>query len=462
MSALIDALTSILGVNAVLTGGDIGPQYKTDWTRAQPATPLAVVFPDSTARVAAVLKLCHAIGQSVVPQGGRTGLAGGAIPTANDLCLSLERMRGVEEIDEPAAAMTVLAGTTLETVQLAAAQSGFEFSLDMASRGSCQIGGIIAANAGGIRVMQSGTARDQVLGLEVVLADGTVLESLNKMLKNNTGYDLKHWFIGSEGTLGVITRAVLRLRAKPVRRHTALCALNGYDEALQLLKLLRTTFGNELSAFEMLWADFFDFGVSVSRTKVSPFKPTYPLYALVEQATFNGADQGVRFADVLSEALDKDIIADAVVSCSTAEIRALWEIRECTGDFSTRFNPVNFDISLPTGAIGRFAEECKLLFGSHWPGHRSYFFGHIGDSNLHVTIDLDSVPSGVHEMLDRVLYSLVGRYGGSISAEHGIGLLKREFLPYSRTAAELQTMRVLKKALDPKGILNPGKMLLES
>jgi FAD/FMN-containing dehydrogenase len=428
MAAIVDTLVSAVGREAVFTGDAIGPRYLSDWTRVKRAPPLAVVLPRNTEEVSRTLTICHAAGQAVVPQGGMTGLAGGAIPSAGDICLSLERINGVESIDQASATMTVRAGTTLQKVQEAAAENGFEFSLDMGSRGSCQIGGVIATNAGGIRVIQSGTARDQVLGLEVVLADGTLLDSMNQMIKNNTGYDLKHWFIGSEGTLGVITRAVLRLRPPRKRCETALCALTDYSAALQLLTVLR----DGLSAFEVMWEDFFEFGA-----KTSPFNRRYPLYALVETAGSGLADR-----------LD-GVVADAVLAHSIAEVRALWEIREATAKFTERIDPLNFDVSLPIGRIGEFVDECRLLF----PG--AFFFGHIGDSNLHVTVDRDS---GV----DDAIYSLVERYRGSISAEHGIGILKREFLRCSRSEAEIRAMWAIKKALDPKGILNPGKVLPES
>ncbi len=454
MSALIDALTSMLGADAVLTGDAIGSRYRTDWSRMYPATPLAVVLPRSTEAVSSILKLCHAAAQTVVPQGGMTGLAAGATPSKTDLCLSLDRMCGVEEIDTAAAAMTVLAGTTLQAVQEEAVRAGFEFSLDMGSRGSCQIGGALATNAGGIRVIQSGTARDQVLGLEVVLADGTILSSMTKVLKNNTGYDLKHWFVGSEGTLGVITRAVLRLRPKPARRYTALCGLRNYEEVLELLAALRAALGNELSALEVMWPDFFEFGVSMSASKQSPFPERHALYALVEQGSFDAKAGSIRFEDALSG------VADAVVSYSAAETRALWEIRESTSEFAAQFKAVNYDISLPIGRIGEFAEECKRRFESQWHGHRSFFFGHVGDSNLHATVDLDSMPGTSHHAVDESLYSLVESYHGSISAEHGIGLLKRDFLRCSRSESETRAMWTIKKALDPKGILNPGKILM--
>lgn len=362
MNVPIGALTSLLGPDSVLTSAGIEPRYLTDWTRTKGGSPLAVVLPRSTEEVAAILKLCHAAGQSVVPQGGMTGLAGGAVPSDDNICLSLERMRGIEEIDASAAAMTVLAGTTLQAAQDAAAGGGFEFALDMGSRGSCQIGGVLATNAGGTRVLECGSAREQVLGLEVVLADGTILNSMHKMLKNNAGYDLKQLFIGSEGTLGVITRAVLRLRAKPRRRATALCALRDYDRLLELLRALRSAVGNDLSAFEAMWADFFDFGVSVSTSQRSPFAGRYPLYALVE----HHGEAGEISADALSTA------ADAVVACSASEAHALGQIREATAEFSARLDPVNYDISLPIGRIGRFADECRRTFESHWAGHRSF------------------------------------------------------------------------------------------
>ncbi len=406
-------------------------------------------MPRNTEQVAAALRICNEAGQNVVIQGGRTGLAGGAVAGEGDVCLSLEHMRGVEEIDPSAATMTVLAGTTLQQIQEAAARSGFDFPLDMGSRGSAQIGGVLATNAGGIRVVQSGTARDQVLGLEVVLADGAVLSSLNKAIKNNTGYDLKHWFIGSEGTLGVITRAVLRLRPKPAPRHAALCALRNYAAALRLLTALRTELTAGLAAFEIMWADFFDFGVSVSRARTSPFGQPHPLYALIEQ---NGPDW-----TVLEQALESGVIADAVIPQSAAETRALWEIREATAEFAARLDPLNFDISLPIGDIGKFVDECRAQLQHRWPGRLALFFGHIGDSNLHVTLDCSSGVSKAE--VDELVYSLTAQYQGSISAEHGIGLLKRDYLRCSRSEAELRAMWAIKKALDPRGILNRGKLL---
>ncbi|MDE1181756.1 FAD-binding oxidoreductase [Paraburkholderia sp.] len=453
----LTALRAALGDDAVRVGDQIGARSMTDWTRHTPTRAAALLLPRTTDEVSKALAICDAVGQSVVPQGGMTGLAGGSIPRASDIALSLERMTGIEEIDAASATITVRAGTTLQAAQEAAAEAGFELALDLGARGSCQIGGNLATNAGGNRVIQSGTARDQVLGLEVVLANGAVLTSLGKMVKNNTGYDLKHWFIGSEGTLGVITRAVLRLHPPRASRHTALVALDGYDAAVNLLRRLSTRFGNDIGAFEIMWPDFFDFGVELTGTR-SPFDAPHPLYALIEHASFDAADDGERFAGALTEALDAHAIRDAIMAQSFADARGLWAIRECTAEFPVRLDAINFDVSLPIGEIGHFVDRCRAALDQKWPGNRSYFFGHIGDSNLHVTVDGNSVPGVDHHAVYAFVYEMLRPLQGSVSAEHGVGSMKREFLPISRSAAELAAMIAIKQALDPRGILNPGKL----
>jgi FAD/FMN-containing dehydrogenase len=457
LASTLGALRAALGEESVRTGEQIGERAMTDWTRHDPTRPAALLLPRSTEEVACALAICHAAHQPVVPQGGMTGLAGGAIARAADIALSLERLSGVEEVDTASATLTVRAGTTLQAAQEAAAQAGFELALDLGARGSCQIGGNLATNAGGNRVIQSGTARDQVLGLEVVLANGDVLSALGKMVKNNTGYDLKHWFIGSEGTLGVITRAVLRLHPQRAARHTALVALDGYGAAVTLLRRLSTRFGNDIGAFEIMWPDFYDFGVKLSGAG-SPFAAAHALYALIEHASFDALGSGESFAAALTEALEAGVIRDAVMAQSVADARALWAIRECTAEFPLRLDAINFDVSLPIGAIGAFVDRCRAALDERWPGNVSYFFGHIGDSNLHVTVDGHSIADVDHHAVYAFVYEMLRPLHGSVSAEHGIGLLKREFLPISRSPAELAAMAAIKRALDPHGILNPGKL----
>lgn len=459
LQATIAALREALGDDRVRVGDEIGERSMTDWTHHAPARAAALLVPRSTQEVSRALAICHEARQPVVPQGGMTGLAGGAIARATDIALSLEKLAGIEEIDTASATMTVLAGTTLQAAQEAAEAAGFELALDLGARGSCQIGGNLATNAGGNRVIQSGTAREQVLGIEAVLANGAVLSSMNKMIKNNTGYDLKQLFVGSEGTLGVITRAVLRLHPPRASRHTALVAVDGYDAAVALLRKLSARFGNDIGAFEIMWPDFFDFGVSLTPSARSPFEAEHPLYALIEHAGFDAGDTGERFATFLAEAFDANAVRDAIVAQSVSDARALWRIRECTAEFPARLDPINFDVSLPIGSIGRFVDECRAALEARWPSNRSYYFGHIGDSNLHVTVDGHSVPGVSHHDVYAFVYDLIVPYHGSVSAEHGIGLLKREFLPLSRSPEEIAAMTAIKRALDPHGILNPGKLI---
>jgi FAD/FMN-containing dehydrogenase len=249
----------------------------------------------------------------------------------------------------------------------------------------------------------------------------------------------------------------LRLHPQRAARHTALVALDGYDAAVNLLRRLSTRFGNDIGAFEIMWPDFYDFGVKLTGTR-SPFAAAHPLYALIEHASFDPSDDGERFSAALTEALDAGAIRDAVIAQSVADARALWAIRECTAEFPVRLDAINFDVSLPIGEIGAFVERCRAALDRRWPGNASYFFGHIGDSNLHVTVDGHSIADVDHHAVYAFVYEMLGPLHGSVSAEHGIGLLKREFLPISRSPAELAAMVAIKHALDPHGILNPGKL----
>jgi len=449
----LEQLRQALGDDAVVTGADISQRHYSDWTGHAPTCPAALLLPRSTAHVASALRICNAAGQAVVPQGGMTGLAGGAVPRASDIALSLERLRGIEELDPAAATVSVLAGTTLEDIQQAALNAGFAFPLDLGARGSCQIGGNIATNAGGNAVIRYGMTRDLVLGLEVVLADGRVLDLRNKMIKNNCGYDLKQCFIGSEGTLGVITRAVLKLAPQPGQTSTLLCALPDYASAVSLLRRIQRSVGTP-QAYELMWQDFFRLGVSWLENPTAPMSLDHPLYVLLESA-----GPGEPLETLLEQAFADGEVLDAVLASSQAQARGLWKIREATAEFPLRMTPLNFDVSLPIGLIGDFVERCRARLEQHWPGNRSVYFGHIGDSNLHLTVDCTSLPQPAPILdIEELVYSAVGELGGSVSAEHGIGLLKREFLHHSVGPQALAIMRQLKDCLDPNGILNPGKI----
>jgi FAD/FMN-containing dehydrogenase len=457
MNDLQQTLTQLrqtLGDAQVLTGAAISERHYSDWTRHAPTCPAALLLPRNTEEISAALRICNAAQQPVVPQGGMTGLAGGAVPRVTDIALSLERLRGIEEIDAAAATVSVQAGTTLQEIQQAVHDAGFLFPLDLGARGSCQIGGNIATNAGGNSVIRYGMTRDLVLGLEVVLADGRVLNLMNKMIKNNCGYDLKQCFIGSEGTLGVITRAVLKLAPLPGETSTLLCALPDYASAVGLLRRLQRSAGTP-QAYELMWQDFFRMGVSWLENPLAPMSDDYPLYVLVESSASREA-----LELTLEAALEAGEVADAILASSQTQARSLWKIREATGEFPIRLAPLNFDISLPIAQIGEFADRCRQRLGERWPDNHSVYFGHIGDSNLHLTVDCNSLPQPAPILeIEELVYTAVGEMGGAVSAEHGIGLLKRDFLHHSVSDQALDAMRQLKACFDPNGILNPGKIL---
>jgi FAD/FMN-containing dehydrogenase len=419
---------------------------------------VGVAYPRSTADVSEILRICHADGLPVTPQGGMTGFVGGGVPSVHSLVLSMERMRAIEEIDRAAAVMTVQAGVPLQLVQNAADEADLLFPLDIGSRGSCLIGGNAATNAGGVRVLRFGMMRELVLGVEAVLADGTVVNSLNKMIKNNAAYDVKHLFIGSEGTLGVITRLSLRLFPKPRTSATAICALGNYTQLLELLRRARGGWGSTLSAFEAMWPEFYRTG-TVGLGRRAPIAAGHGLYVLTDiMGTDPDADQQ-RFEALIEAALDDGVIEDAAIAQSIKETQEFWALRDSPGEYKRVFWPqLSFDVSLPTGQIGGFVEECRAALQSRWPDVQCIFFGHVADGNIHLSVKTGDDPLPEHE-IEEAVYSMTGKWRGSISAEHGIGSRKTPFLHYTRKPEEMAVMHALKKALDPKGILNPGKVI---
>jgi FAD/FMN-containing dehydrogenase len=458
----IAALQACLGA-AVLVGADLPVRHTNDWSPQPPVRPLAVVRPTDTEGVALAMKICHAGGVPVVPQGGLTGLCGGARPTVDAVALSLERMSGVEEIDPAAGTMTVLAGTPLELVQRAADEAGFFFPLDLGSRGSCAIGGNLSTNAGGNRVLRYGMARELTLGLEVVLPDGTVMSSLNKMLKNNAGYDLKHLFIGSEGTLGIITRAVLRMHPKPACTMVAMCALRDYAGVLELLAAARRGLGPMLSAFEVMWPDYWEVATRKVAGVRDPFaaNPTpCGAYVLVEALGSDPAFDVPRFQAWLERLLEAGTIPDAVLAQSLGDAAALWGVRDACSEFQQALGPhLPFDVGLPAAGMDDYARRCRNALEARLPGCKSIFYGHIADGNLHLIAYLPGASEQPKQAIEEVVYGLVREYHGSVSAEHGIGTLKKPWLGHARSAEEIALMRKLKNALDPRGILNPGKVV---
>lgn len=443
---------------ASLQPAPIDDRHLKDWMVSADAdcTPIALVRARDTEQVASVLRICNQHGVPVVPQGGLTGLTGGATPVGQCVVLSLERLQAIEALDPDGSTITVQAGVTLQAVQEAADAVGLMFALDIGARGSCRVGGNAATNAGGNRVLRFGMMRELILGLEAVLPDGTVLSTMNTMLKNNAGYDLKHLFIGSEGTLGVITRLVLRLHPKPRSVCTALVALPDYKSVMRLLRIARERLGPSLAAFEAMWPDFYRF--AIARRGQGPMPEDGSIHVLVESMGTDVARDTELFEAAMAAALEDGCASDAIVAQSERERAAIWSMRDASADLARAFSPhVDYDVSLPVGTIGDFAVECRRRLLESWPQGDVVCFGHVADGNLHVSAQ---IREGVRtkDDTDRIVYGCVAQWQGSVSAEHGIGLLKKAYLGYSRNEAELALMRKLKEALDPKGILNPGKV----
>jgi len=457
--AQLEQLRELVGAGGYLPAEAVAERSAGIW-RADHLEAGALVRPQSTQEVAQLLAWCNEHGVAVVAQGGLTGLVHGADAGPEQVILSLERMRAIEVIDPRQRTATVQAGVTLQALEEAVDEEGLLFPLDLGARGTATLGGNAATNAGGNRVIRYGMMRDMVLGLEAVLADGTVVSSMNHLIKNNTGYDLKQLFIGSEGTLGVITRLVLRLREKPATRAMALVAVDEFDKVAALLKHMDHGLGGSLSAFEALWQDFYRLVTSPPAKGRPPVPQDYPYYVLLESQGAERELDEARFQRALEGAFEAGLIADAAVAQSEADCQAFWALRDDVEQTLHGGLPVIFDISLPVGAMEAYTRALPAALEASIGGHRLFIFGHLGDGNLHVIVQV--APTDYERLrpkVEAVVYEPLAAVGGSVSAEHGIGLEKKPWLGLSRSPAELALMRRLKETLDPRGILNPGKIL---
>ncbi len=459
MNDIVTELEAIVGKAGILTGEDVRAR-PASWLRAGPCEGAAIVRPGSTDEVAAVLKLCNERGQRVIPIGGNTGLVDGTIATGEDVLLSLERMNRIESLDESGCTMTVEAGTPLQLVQERAEDVGLMFPLDLGARGSATIGGIISTNAGGNAVIRYGMTREQVLGLEAVLADGTVLSSMNRMLKNNAGYDLKQLFIGTEGTLGIVTRAVLRLRPALRSQNSAFAAVDDFTRIPRLLRELTSALGGTLTAFEVMWADFYDTILAASDRHTPPVPQGHPYYVLIEARGGDQVGDEERFQAALEHAFEAGLIVDAAFAKSDADRAALWAIRDDIDGLVSALEPaMAFDVSLPIENAETYTASVHKQLAERWPDtYKGTTFGHLGDSNIHFMLTIGSADRKEQQGVMDIVYTELKPYEGSISAEHGIGLEKRPYLDVSRNDAEIALMKTLKQALDPNGLLNPGKV----
>jgi FAD/FMN-containing dehydrogenase len=450
----LESLAAIVGANHVLTGERDTSPYTTDWRKQFRGPALGVVRPATTAEVSAVVGLCAGEGVAIVPQGGNTGLCGGSVPTGaqREIVLSLSRMNRIRELDPLNDTITAESGCVLADVQRAASEAGRLFALSLAAEGSCQIGGNLSTNAGGVNVLRYGNARDQVLGLEAVLPDGRIWNGLRALRKDNTGYDLKQLFIGAEGTLGVITAAVLKLHPKPTASATAWIAVENPRRTVELLTHLRETCGERLTAFELLPRTCVD-AVLAHRPEIRDPIPGGAWHVLVELAD---SGSGAALHDRLEQALACDLVLNAVIAKSDAESKALWAIRETVPE--AQFSNVKHDISVAVSKVPDFIERAAQAVESAYPGVPIYCFGHVGDGNLHYNVG-DAALVAHRDNVNRIVYAVVDELGGSISAEHGLGQLKREEITRHKDPLEMELMRSVKRALDPRGLMNPGKVL---
>lgn len=450
LPGLIEKFAREFGSGGVLTGEDVSARSCDPFTHQPPAAP-ALLRPRSTAEMASILSQCHDIGQSIVIHGGCTGVAGGALASDRELVVSLERMNRIIEIDPVGSTMTVEAGVSIEAVQEAAAAHGLLYPIDLGSKGTATVGGTIATNAGGNRVIRWGMTRQNVLGLEVVLADGTVLDLLNHFLKNNTGYDLKQLFIGAEGTLGVVCKAVLRLVPKPTTQNVALVSVDSYAKVVDLLRRARTL--QQLSAFEVMWQDYY------AMVSTDPARhivdPSAAFYVLVEAMGFDEAGDEAAFTGLLGQALEDGLAVDAVVASSGRQVEDLWRVREGSEILMREMGPfVSFDISVDVGRADEFVRAVRAALANDFGTYKSVAFGHLGDCNIHIGVHVGPDTHARTTEIEKCVYAVLRGFAGALTAEHGIGSIKRSFLPQHITPAALGTMLHLRHALDPDRLIN--------
>lgn len=461
MNNLFDEIRNIVGDNGLIIGDEVAKRPG-DWLSMSKCGAGAIIRPTNTDELSQIMKLCHAANQKVVPAGGLTGLVHGTDALKDEIQISFERMNNIQSIDKTGRTMLVEAGTPLQKVHEAAAEYNLMFAVDLGARGSCTIGGNISTNAGGNQVVRYGMMREQVLGLEVVLADGTIISSLNTLLKNNSGYDLKQLFIGSEGTLGLVTRAVLRLHPSPKSENMALVAIDDFETLVKYFTTISKRFGGALTSFEVMWGEYYELIVNDGSKHNPPLPKGHKYYVIAECQGFEPDKDEINFNEIFESIMEEELFQDAVIAQSKQQSKAIWAIREdIMGLFMATAPAATFDVSMPIASMDSYTETLKKEVKAKWGDKaRIIIFGHLGDCNLHIVVSPGEWNDGTRAQIEKIVYSPLKALGGSISAEHGIGIEKRAYLQHSRTESEIQLMRTIKSALDPKGILNAGKILL--
>ncbi|MBX3490585.1 FAD-binding oxidoreductase [Parvibaculum sp.] len=460
-------MQAVVGAKGVVEGHDVAP-YLAERRELYVGRAAAVLRPASTQEVSALLKIAHETGTAIVPQGGNTGLVGGQIPheAGNEVVLSLERMNRIRALDAENNTLALDAGVTLAAAQAAAGEAGRLFPLSLASEGTCQIGGNLSTNAGGTAVLRYGNARDLVLGLEVVLANGDIWDGMRGLRKDNTGYDLKQLFLGSEGTLGIITGAVLKLFPRPQSIATAFAAVPDPASAVKLLRVADNVSGGMVTAFELVPRIGLEFVTRHIEGAADPLPDPAPWYVLIEMSAGSAtAGLDATLEAVLAEGLEQGLLTDAALARSEKQRADFWRLRETLSDVQRlEGGSIKHDVSVPVSRMGDFIAAATRAVEAAMPGIRTVAFGHIGDGNVHFNL---SQPIGADKAaflarwndMNALVHGIVRQMGGSISAEHGVGRLKRDEIAATKSPVEIELMRMLKKTLDPKGILNPGKVV---
>jgi len=457
---LVEHLVSICGPQAVLDQEALLERYHHIWKMDQPLQAVAVVLPASTQEVAAILQLCNQLKQEVVVHGGLTNLVGGTETQPHQLVLSLERMNTIEEVDPISKTLTAQAGVIIENLIDAAAERDLMLPLNFGAKGSAQIGGALATNAGGLRVFRFGMTRQLVLGLEYVLPDGRIVSSLKKIIKDNSGYDLKQLLIGSEGTLGIITKVVLRLTQAPKTRSSALVGVQNYAKVLDLLKHLDKGLGGTLSGFELMWQHTFETMTTPPSIHTAPLPKDYPYYVFIETMGNDPENDFLRLETLITEALETDIILDGVLAQTQRELNTIWQIREDVSVLAAQAqDDQHFDISLPIPKIGSIIDSIKQELRALSFVDRIFTFGHVADGNIHFIIGKKQNSPEIIKAINEVVYRQLKENNGSVSAEHGIGLHKKDYLNTSKSEVEIAIMKQLKALFDPHQILNPKRII---
>jgi len=460
MDDIINRLIKVLGTENILVKQDVRDNYHHIWKMEEPLFAKAIATPKNTQDVSKIMKICHEYDQGVVVFGGRTNLVGSTETKGDEIIISMEKMDNIEEIDPQSRTVTVQSGVILENLQQTVQANDMFLPLNFGAKGSAQIGGIISTNAGGLQVFKFGMTRNLVLGLEVVLADGTIISGLKKIIKDNSGYDLKQLFIGSEGTLGIITRAVFKLTEPPSSRTSAYVGINEYSLVISFLKYMDKELSGNLSSYELIWENTYQTMTGPQNDVNPPLPYGFKYYVLIESLGSDHVRDQAKLQFLLEQAFEQNLILDAAIADSQSDLNWFWTIREdvhqlkiaCTYDH-------HFDISIPIPEIGNYVDQTIEKLLSIKGVEKAFAFGHVADGNIHFIIGKENESIELKKQIDLTVYNPIKNLGGSVSAEHGIGVHKKSYLKFCRTEEEILLMQVLKKALDPKGILNPGKVL---